>query len=141
MILMRNCVFSSCHGGTGVGASMLNFQTSIANGTLIADLEQPACQYDLMPLVTPGDPDQSWLYLKIAGPHGAAGDITFTPDATWDQGGLTPDGMGRYPASTCPLTSRGAIVFGTIMPQGTAGLRADQVETIRQWILAGAPGP
>ncbi len=139
-ILAASCSFSSCHGGAGAGAAMLNFQTSIAAGTLLADLQQPSCQYDAMPLVTPGDPANSWLYLKVAGPHTGAV-IDFTPDATWDQGGLVRDGMGRFPASTCPLTSRGEIVFGTIMPMGTAGLAPGQAETIRLWIAAGAPGP
>jgi hypothetical protein len=139
-ILSTTCVFSSCHGGAGSGASMLNFQRSITNGTLMADLEQPSCQYSAMPLVTPGDPMNSWLYLKVAGPH-MGQIIQFTPDPSWDHGGLMPDGTGRYPPSTCPFTVSGNIVFGTTMPMGTTTSFASQAETIRLWIAAGAPGP
>lgn len=138
-ILETSCNFPSCHGGTGAGASQLNLATSIAAGTLVADLMQPSCQYDAMPLLTLGDPSQSWLYLKVAGPHAGAR-LDFTPSATWDPG-INPDAMGRYPASECPLTERGEITFGTMMPQGSTGLDAARAATIRMWIEAGAPGP
>lgn len=139
-IFSRSCSFSSCHGGPGAGAAMLNLQRSITAGTLVADLGRPACEYAPMPLLTPGDPMNSWLYLKVAGPHTGI-EIDFTPSASWDHGGLTPDGSGNYPASTCPLTSHGQISFGQIMPMGTGGLPAGQAETVRLWIAAGAPGP
>lgn len=113
---------------------------SISAGTLIADLQAPSCQYSLMPMLTPGDPMNSWLYLKVAGAHTGLV-IDFTPDAAWDHGGLMPNAMGQYPTSTCPLTSHGAIVFGQIMPMGTGGLPSRVAETIRLWIAAGAPGP
>lgn len=140
MIFTTSCAFTSCHGGTGPGASMLNLQSSIAAGTLVEDLvAQPACQYSAMPLVTAGDPERSWLYLKIAGAHSGTS-VDFTPEASWDPG-ITPDAMGNYPSSVCPLVERGDIVFGTMMPQGTMGLDASRAETIRLWIEAGAPGP
>jgi len=140
-IFSHTCSFSSCHGGAGAGAGHLNFQTSIAAGTLVADLMRPACEYGRMPNVMPGDPTNSFLYLKVAGPHTGT-TIDFTPAADWDHDGLMPNASGMYPASTCPLTSRGQITFGQIMPMGaTVGLRPDQAETIRLWIAAGAPGP
>lgn len=140
-IFRTSCAFSSCHGGTGAGASMLNLERGIAMGTLRADLvDQASCQYDLMPLVTAGDPMNSWLYLKVAGAHtGTAFD--FTPDASWDEGGLVPDGSGRYPTSICPLVQSGNLTFGTMMPMGSMGLDASRAETLRLWIEAGAPGP
>ena len=101
---------------------------------------QAACQYDAMPLVDPGRPENSWLMVKLVGPH-MGGRIEFTPAMDWDPG-LTPDAMGRYPASICPLTDRGEISFVVLMPQGSSmGLSADRVELIRTWILNGAPGP
>lgn len=140
MIFTSSCAFASCHGGAGAGASMLNLQASIAAGTLVEDLvAQPSCQYSAMPLVTAGDPEQSWLYLKVAGAHTGT-NLDFTPDPSWDPG-LTPDAMGNYPASVCPLVQRGDLVFGTMMPQGTMGLDGSRAETIRLWIAAGAPGP
>jgi hypothetical protein len=139
-IFSRTCAFSSCHGGPGSGAAMLNLQQSITAGTLVADLQAPSCEYSAMPLLTPGDPTQSWIYLKITSAHTGL-ELNFTPDPTWDHGGLMPDAMGHYPPSTCPLTSAGQITFGQIMPMGTGGLPANQAETIRLWIAAGAPGP
>ena len=140
MILSSSCAFASCHGGAGAGAAMLNFERSIAAGTLREDLvDQPACEYSAMPLVTAGDPTQSWLYLKAAGPHTGT-DLDFTPDTSWDPG-IVPDAMGRFPASTCPLTERGALSFGQLMPQGTTGLDGARAETLRLWIANGAPGP
>lgn len=144
-IFNHSCTFSSCHGGAGAGSSHLNLHTSIVAGTLVADLERPACQYGPMPLLTPGDPSHSWLYLKVAGPHMGT-QIDFTPAADWDHDGLMPNGSGVYPVSTCPLTAHGAITFGEVMPMGSdtitnIGLRADQIETVRLWIEAGAPGP
>lgn len=140
-IFTVSCNFSSCHGGAGAGAAMLNLQRSMTNGTLIADLVGHAsCEYDAMPLIDPGHPENSWLYLKTTGPHTGT-TVDFTPDASWDHGGLTPDGSGNYPASTCPLTARGDIVFGEMMPDGTQGVTAVQAETLRMWIADGAPGP
>jgi hypothetical protein len=141
-IMMTGCAFNSCHGGSGQGASMLNLQTAIADGTLVEDLvDVPSCQYSAMPLIDPGDPDNSWLWIKVAGAHDAMGRLEFTPDPSWEPG-ITPDAMGNYPSSTCPLTQGGDIVFGTIMPQGAPnGLDASRAATIREWIEAGAPGP
>ncbi len=139
-IMTNSCAFVSCHGGSGAGAGDLNLQRSIAMNTLVADLvDEPACQYDAMPLVTAGNPDESWLYLKVSGPHTGA-TLDFTPADDWDPG-ITPDAMGNYPVSTCPLTSRGDLTFGMMMPQGSMGLDASRAETVRLWIEAGAPGP
>jgi len=140
MIFQSSCAFASCHGGTGTGAAQLNLASSIGAGTLAEDLSgQPSCQYSAMPLVTPGDPAQSWLYLKVSGAH-AGVRVDFTPAASWDPG-IVPDAMGNYPPSTCPLVERGDISFGTMMPQGSMGLDGSRAETIRLWIAAGAPGP
>jgi hypothetical protein len=145
-IVSTSCVFSACHGGPRAGAGNLNFQ-SVVDGTMtLRDVlvDQPSCEYDLMPLVTEGDPDQSWLWLKLAGPHTADRAITFTPDPGWDPG-IVRRADGTYPASICPLVSRGEITFGVLMPQGSGTeapvLTPVQLETFRGWILTGAPGP
>jgi hypothetical protein len=140
-LLTRSCTFSSCHGGAGGGQAHLNLQRSITNGTLVADLMTPACEYGAMPLLDPGHPENSWLFVKVAGAHSTGTAIDFTPAASWDHGGLTPDAMGRYPVSTCPLVLMGQISFGEIMPQGTMGVTASEAEMLRAWIAAGAPGP
>ncbi len=144
-IMTTTCVFSSCHGGPRTGASMLNFQPAVDGTMTLGDIlvDQPSCEYSAMPLVTAGNPDQSWLMLKLDGPHmGRA--ITFTPDASWDPG-IVRGPTGTYPASICPLVSRGEITFGELMPQGSGPtapvLTPLQLQTIRGWILSGAPGP
>lgn len=145
-IVRTSCVFSACHGGPRGGAGMLNFQPAVDGTMTLRDLmvDRPACEYSAMPLVTEGNPDQSWLMLKLDGPHTADRAITFTPDPTWDPGiARRPD--GTYPASICPLVSRGEISFGVLMPQGSGTeapvLTPVQLATIRGWILDGAPGP
>jgi hypothetical protein len=148
-VIRLSCAFSSsCHGGPGNGQSMLNFGRHLEAGepfTLaLMDGASPrmACQYDLMPLVDPGNPDNSWLVMKIDGMH-TAGQVDFTPDASWDPG-IEPDAMGRYPASICPFTEDGAITFGRTMPWSIGmptPLPAEEIALIRAWIEAGAPGP
>lgn len=141
-IIERACSFASCHGGGGGGASQLDFAGARAAGTPYTEIlnDVPACQYSAMDLVEPGDPDASWLMIKLVGPH-SAGRIDFTPDATWDPG-ITRGAGGLYPRSECPLTSMGEITFGVLMPQGsTTGLTAPEIATFRAWIEAGAPGP
>ncbi len=145
-IVRTSCVFSSCHGGPRSGASRLNFQPVVDGTMTLRDVlvDRPSCEYDPMPLVTPGDPDRSWLMLKLDGPHTPDRAITFTPDESWDPGiERRPD--GTYPASICPLVSRGEITFGALMPQGSGTeapvLTPVQLATFRGWILTGAPGP
>ena len=139
MLLSTSCAFStSCHGGVARGQAALNIQTGIADGTLLADLMEPACEYSFLPRVDPGNPDGSWLMIKLTAPHDAAtGVIDFTPDAAWDMG------PGPHPDTLCPLVRDGMVQFGTIMPNISpfAGLPADDIELIRQWIEMGAPGP
>ena len=143
--LMTSCSFStSCHGGAGSGRAMLNFQTAIAAGDFREVLVgEAACEYDFMPRVDPGNPENSWLMIKIAGAHDGDGNLEFTPDPGWDHG-LTPDAGGDLPPSTCPLTEGGEISFGDVMPLsiGTPMPLSDaRIEMFRQWIAAGAPGP
>ena len=137
----RSCSFNSCHGGVGAGSARLNFAAARGRGTPYTMLLNgvAACEYSAMPLVDPGHPDNSWLFLKCAGPH--MGMVpTFTPSATWDPG-LVRRMDGTYPPSECPQTVLGVIDFGTTMPQGTVGLEPADADMVRRWIEAGAPGP
>lgn len=142
-IVDRACSFASCHGGSGAGAAELNFAAARTAGTPYTELlvDQPACQYSAMDLVEPGSPDESWLMIKLVGPH-TRGVLDFEPDASWDPGIARDPGTGGYPRSECPLTVSGELSFGVLMPQGsTTGLAAAEIATFRAWILAGAPGP
>jgi hypothetical protein len=142
-IFDSSCSFNSCHGGTR-GSSRLNFDAAREDGILYTDLlvGVPACQYDRMPLIDPGHPENSWLYIKITHAHDADGYLTFTPADDWEPG-ITPDDItGLYPRSTCPLTEDGVLIFGEIMPDGSSnGLDERRATAIREWIEMGAPGP
>lgn len=136
---------SSCHGGAR-GNADLNFQR-IADTT--GDYTEvlvgvAACEYDFMPRVDPGNPDNSWLMVKLTGEHDSEGRLQFTPDPGWDPG-LTPRMDGSFPPSQCPLVEDGELSFGYVMPENQGGteqqLDARTTQLFRDWILAGAPGP
>lgn len=135
MVFNTSCAISaSCHSGAGQGQAGLNLQRSIMAGTLVADLSRPSCEYSAMPLLTPGDPMNSWLYLKCTGPHDSTNNFMFTPSSSW-LGSLPDAGV-----STCPLTDMsGHITFGVMMPNGLPGVTPTQAETLRMWIANGAP--
>jgi hypothetical protein len=149
-IIAASCSSGYCHGGPGTGAANINFERMISLGqpfsaALLSDNGDllPSCQYDRMPLLTPGNSSESWLMVKVDAAHNEMGQIDFTPAADWDPG-IVPDGDGQYPPSACPLTEDGAIVFGLIMPYtavGPALLSSPDREAIRAWIDAGAPVP
>lgn len=142
--IRTSCAFQeSCHGGSGNGKARLNFARLLAAGTPITEalVGVDACEYDFMPRVDPGNPEGSWLWIKVAGAHDASGFLTFTPDPAWDPE-LSRNSSGELRPSTCPLVVDGEISFGEIMPQTSeTGLGPNAVELFRQWILAGAPGP
>jgi len=144
--IRNGCGTSSgtCHGGDG-GNAMLDLGAVLDEGRPITDalVDVPACEYDFFDRVEPGDPDRSWLYVKLTQAHTEDGLLEFTPDAAWDPG-LTPDAEGNLPESTCPLTDDGAISFGYVMPRNPGApspLPDEDLDLIRRWILMGAPGP
>jgi hypothetical protein len=143
MILRQSCTFSSsCHGGTGTAKARLNFERTFDGGTILDVLhEVPSCEYSAMPRLTPGDPDRSWLWIKIAGATDERGNLLFTPSPDWDAGvDRRPD--GTLASSTCPLVVDGAISFGMVMPMGSRQrLPENRRRAIYEWIRAGAPGP
>lgn len=67
-LLNTNCV--GCHQDAAPGAG-LSLQRSSAPASL---LDIPSTQAPL-PLIAPGDPEQSYLFHKIAGTHGEAGGL------------------------------------------------------------------
>lgn len=116
------CAASSCHGGTGKAG--LSFKTVPNVADALVDV--PSCENSSMVLVKPGSPDESWLWIKLTA------EINNTNDGLIQFEG-TP--------STCSGVSTG---FGTRMPQvlgSFAKLSDTDLESIRLWIVAGAPGP
>lgn len=138
---------SSCHGGRGTGSARLNFGAELDAGRPLTGVlvDVAACEYDLLDRVEPGDPDRSWLMVKLTHEFDADGAIVgFTPDPGWDMGGLEPRPDGTLPASVCPMTEDGVLTFGTNMPQSIGRpipLAEREVTLIREWIALGAPGP
>lgn len=71
-----SCAYSACHGRSGAAGLILT-----GGGLRERLLTHPERPLAGMPLVSPGDPERSWLYQKIAKctPMGAAGASTHMP--------------------------------------------------------------
>ena len=118
------CAASSCHGGGSTGKADLNFKT--ATNVAEALVNVPACENNDMVLVKPGSPDESWLWIKLTA-----------------EINNTREGLIQF-EGTPSVCSGVATGFGTRMPQvlGTFDKLSDtDLESVRLWILAGAPGP
>lgn len=145
-ILDQTCTFSSCHGcqtegeidSCTAGKALLNIEEALlTDGDVTRVLNGvPACEYHLMPRVDPGNPSNSWLWMKLNPENmDAEGNIQFTPDPSFDPAN------SPYDSPNCPL---GIDDFGANMPLSVndpSPLPPNQLEAIRQWILNGAPGP
>jgi hypothetical protein len=124
MVVQRSCALSSvCHADRG--SADLTFEG-------LSDITMPlngvaSCQYPPMPRVDPGNPDNSWLMIKLDGMYDGEGNIQFTPEP-----GFTP-----------PTGDPNCETFGTIMPSNATPvpLPMREVTMFREWIRAGAPGP
>lgn len=107
-ILQTNCGGSGCHGNNG-------FDVNDPKADLYAALingvpNNPYAQSKEYKYVIPGQPYQSFLLRKIA------------------------HGLGTHMSADLELN----VAEGTVMPQGRPALSKVDIETIRQWILAGA---
>ncbi len=125
MVVRRSCSLSSvCHADRGKAG--LTFEG-------VTDITEPlngvaSCQYPPMPRVDPGDPENSWIIVKLDGMYDdAEGDIEFTPEP-----GFTP-----------PTGDPDCETFGTVMPSNATPtpLPMREVTMFREWIRMGAPGP
>lgn len=138
--VMTSCaISSSCHAGEGAAKARLNFERALTeDGDILGVLvDRPACEYDLMDRVEPGDPESSWLWIKLDPAHADAdGNIEFEPDPSFDPDTSSP--------SVCPLVTGGELSFGTNMPQSIGEptpLDGPRLRMFREWIEMGAPGP
>ncbi len=116
-----------CHGPNPTARS-LDFERLLESDTLweaMADVQ--SCEYDTLPLVAPGEPERSWLMVKLTGQTDPDGRLRFDPDSSWVP---APD--------SCAVGVRGSYDFGTRMPE-VGQLSPREIETFRAWILAGPP--
>ncbi len=91
----------------------------------------PACEYNKMMRVKPGDTASSWVLWKLQSPQDPeTHEIAFSPDPDW------------VPNASCNLPADDAGGrFGLRMPATTFQLDADSLAKLVAWIQAGAPGP
>jgi hypothetical protein len=131
-IVKTSCALETCHGFMVANAHM----ELMHNDLRAAWIDVPACEYSPMMRVKPGAPEESWVMVKLAGPvhfEQYADFIDFKPAADWLPGPPECSG-GNF--------DDGMVWFGTRMPPaGTATVAAEDVDTIRGWIEAGAPVP
>jgi hypothetical protein len=115
------CAVASCHGTTA--EADLDFATATDLRALLVNVK--ACEAPALNLVEPGQPDKSWLWLKLSADYdSASGDLK--TQSAWGQPGNCPDAPG----------------FGKRMPRLAPYKWTDQnLETIKSWIAGGAPGP
>ncbi|XXX72501.1 hypothetical protein WMF30_33120 [Sorangium sp. So ce134] len=109
---------SGCHAAPSTGPQAgLSLGGDISSADIVAGLVNKASRGGgQFKLVVPGNPDQSWLYLKVAGTAGNAG--------------CRPSG-----SATCNPG---------VMPQAADGrptVTSAELAAIRQWIQDGAPAP
>nr|AYM52915.1 hypothetical protein [Sorangium cellulosum] len=109
---------SGCHAAPSTGPQAgLSLGGDISSADIVAGLVNKASTHGgQFKLVVPGNPDQSWLYLKVAGTAGSAG--------------CRPSG-----AATCNPG---------VMPQAADGrptVTSAELAALRQWIQDGAPAP
>ena len=130
-IVTQSCAREVCHGFMVANAHM----DLMRDGFRAALVNVPSCEYDRMLRVKPGDPEHSWMMIKLSGPvrfRQYADFIDIQPEPGWTP--TTPECSGSF--------DDGAPWFGTRMPPAdTTVVTTDDVATIREWIAAGAPGP
>jgi len=120
-----SCNASSCHDSAGPPRAGLMLQGMTDLSTLVG---MPSCEVPTIPLVTAGQPEQSWLWLKV---WGASVDLSgiLTEDPAWG----TIQACGQDPGAT----------FGVRMPKGIGmgSVSMERLVQICDWIQAGATGP
>lgn len=112
-LFTRTCAMPACHGrgANGGGGSGGLFLTD-AMTSYEAMVNHPSDQVGRLRLVAPGDPDNSYLMIKVEGTMRRLADCATSP--------------GRNPC-------------GVQMPQLAAPLTTAERALIRNWIRAGAP--
>lgn len=109
-VLIPKCTFAQCHSDT-TGAASLDLT---ADSACIALVDKPSCLFPDRMRVLPGNPDESFLFHKLAG-----------------------EGLDEAPAGDCGLGAGHAT--NQRMPLGASEISEDELVLLRAWIAAGAP--
>lgn len=120
--MMGSCAFSSCH--SSANKATLDF-TAMPMDITTALVNVPACEAQGMVRVKPGDPLNSWLWIKLVGPYDAEGNITY-PATPQNCSGATPGTVG---------------ILMPYSPGAPTLLDPVKLFQICSWITDGAPGP
>lgn len=108
-IFTRTCITMACHGSSGSGGMRLRNAVE-SHAALVG---RPSDQVPSVQIVAPGDPDNSYLVMKLEG------------------------SMRRRLPTECRVTA-GRNPCGAQMPQLAAPLTQEELTLIRSWIAAGA---
>jgi hypothetical protein len=116
------CAVSICHGTSAQGGLTLAQTTNLRE--LLVNV--PACEAPGLKLVESGDPERSWLWIKLTAKYGAGGKLE--TQSSWGQ----PGNCAKNPG----------VGFGNRMPDVSPPTwnQAD-LDTVESWIKGGAPGP
>jgi hypothetical protein len=131
-IFERSCAYNRCHSGVPIGGALPLAPGGDHASVLVG---VPSCEYPPLERVKPGEPEQSWLMIKLTADVRPKSDpfadyILFEPEPGWDESqrgcrDRTPDGT--------PL-------FGQRMPLTAPNMLPDEeLAVIREWIREGAP--
>lgn len=116
-----SCGVASCHGS----AAEAGLQFEPGKDLRSALVGVRACEAPELNLVEPGVPERSWLWIKLTATMSSSVTGDLKADPAWGAAG-----------KNC-----GANGFGKRMPRVSPySLSTDELDTIRAWIEAGAPG-
>jgi hypothetical protein len=107
---------TGCHNTQGPEAGLTLGGDRSSKDIVAALVNKPSIHGGQFKLVVPGQPDQSWLYLKAAGMAAGAG--------------CTASATAMCNPQVMPPASSGAV---TVSPE--------QLQALRTWIMNGAPAP
>lgn len=131
-IFARSCTYQRCHSGVPTGG---NFDLTPGTEYAEAMVGVPSCEYPKYLRVAPGDPEHSWVMIKLTSQVRPRDDeladyILFEPEPGWDE-------SKRICRDHAP---DGTPLFGQRMPLTAPNmLPEEELEVVRDWIERGAP--
>ena len=127
-VIEQSCAKQVCHGIMTASAH-LDMEQGDPRTALV---DVPSCEYDRMMRVKPGDPEHSWIMIKLAGPTRFrlyADFVDFVPEPGWQPS--VQECSGQF--------DDGSPWFGTRMPpMDTTTITPEEIDLIATWIREGA---